>query len=579
MKMMGISELRKPKRKSDIPYKLKSILQNGDRAKRTENTAPNEVAVEQIQGAASEAVYHTAQVPPQVRYAVRKYQGKIETEKREEQARTYTQNHSGILQDCISLSTNENILRRKISNSQAEKAQVATNLNPKQKSHVTIKTREFVEQKTISKHIRPEKASSAKVNQTMAQRAAELGRHRLQKNFQKQTIQQARGAGKSVGVMLEKAGATLIHAVRSMTSYLAASLGAVGLVMIMSLVLLVAAVAASPFGIFLANEPSPNTIPLSSAVAQINMELNERLMALQDGDYKEIEIHGTQPEWTEVIAVFAAHIAGAENGISVAQLDAERVELLRDTFWDLCSISSRIETEEILTTDSSEPTEKSEEILHIMISSETAARMRLIYRFNDFQNEALDALLAEKEMLLAMIGDLSIAQQDAMELLESLPDDLSPERRAVVQQALMLVGKVNYFWGGKSRVIGWNSGWGQLRKVTSPGSETTGTYRPFGLDCSGFVDWVFYNISDGEYLISHGGGAAGQHRYCTNISWEDVQPGDLVFYSGDDHVGIIGGWDEQGNVLIIHCAGGYNNVVITGKVGFRTAARPLYYGE
>ena len=58
----------------------------------------------------------------------------------------------------------------------------------------------------------------------------------------------------------------------------------------------------------------------------------------------------------------------------------------------------------------------------------------------------------------------------------------------------------------------------------------------------------------------------------------EVQPGDLVFYSGDDHVGIVGGWDENGNVLIIHSASGYNNVVITGKMDFRTAARPLYYG-
>ena len=28
-----------------------------------------------------------------------------------------------------------------------------------------------------------------------------------------------------------------------------------------------------------------------------------------------------------------------------------------------------------------------------------------------------------------------------------------------------MVGKVNYFWGGKSRAIGWDSRWGQLTKV------------------------------------------------------------------------------------------------------------------
>ena len=168
---------------------------------------------------------------------------------------------------------------------------------------------------------------------------------------------------------------------------------------------------------------------------------------------------------------------------------------------------------------------------------------------------------------------------DALAVLSNLPTDLSPERRAVVQQALMLVGKVNYFWGGKSLVIGWDSRWGKLTKVFAAGSPTTGTYRPYGLDCSGFADWVFYNASNGEYILGHGGGAASQHTYCTNISWNDALPGDLAFYPGDSHVGIVGGWDEDGNILIIHCASSYNNVVITSKSGFTFASRPYYYGD
>lgn len=143
----------------------------------------------------------------------------------------------------------------------------------------------------------------------------------------------------------------------------------------------------------------------------------------------------------------------------------------------------------------------------------------------------------------------------------------------------MLVGKVNYFWGGKSLVIGWDSRWGQLTKVTADGSPTTGTYRPFGLDCSGFADWVFYNASGGEYILGHGGGVAAQHRYCEQISWGEAQPGDLVFYPDDSHVGIVGLRDVTGNLLIIHCASGSNNVVITDSSGFMTVGRPLYYGE
>lgn len=93
------------------------------------------------------------------------------------------------------------------------------------------------------------------------------------------------------------------------------------------------------------------------------------------------------------------------------------------------------------------------------------------------------------------------------------------------------------------------------------------------------MDWVFYNATGGEYIIGHGGGASSQHGYCSAISWSDAQPGDLVFYPGDEHVGIVGGRDEGGNLLIIHCASGANNVVITGASGFTSIGRPLYYTE
>lgn len=124
----------------------------------------------------------------------------------------------------------------------------------------------------------------------------------------------------------------------------------------------------------------------------------------------------------------------------------------------------------------------------LTITGKTAEEMRMFYGFTPFQNETMDLLLSDTAMLDDLIGNININQQDAQELLRSLSSDLSPERRAVVQHTLSLVGKDNYFWGGKSLVLGWDSRWGQLREVTSAGSPSTGTYRPFGLDCSGFAD-------------------------------------------------------------------------------------------
>lgn len=167
----------------------------------------------------------------------------------------------------------------------------------------------------------------------------------------------------------------------------------------------------------------------------------------------------------------------------------------------------------------------------------------------------------------------------ALEAWERLPEDLSVERRIVVTYALALVDKVDYFWGGKSLVLGWDDRWGEMMEVTAEGDDTTGTERPYGLDCSGFVDWAFYNASGGSYIPGQGGGAAAQHGQCADIPWEEVQPGDLVFYPEDDHVGIAAGRDGQGRLLVVHCAAGVGWVTLSCSNGFTQAARPGWYGE
>ena len=168
---------------------------------------------------------------------------------------------------------------------------------------------------------------------------------------------------------------------------------------------------------------------------------------------------------------------------------------------------------------------------------------------------------------------------EAMEVWERLPDDLAMERRMVVTYALALVDKVDYFWGGKSLVLGWDDRWGELTEVTAEGSDSTGTEQPYGLDCSGFVDWAFYNASGGSYIIGQGGGAMEQHANCVDIEWDEVQPGDLLFYPEDEHVGIAAGRDWLGRLLVVHCASGTGGVAISHRTGFKTAARPVWYTD
>lgn len=369
--------------------------------------------------------------------------------------------------------------------------------------------------------------------------------------------------------------AALARGGRALSSLLLTSGGAAAGLMLFGVIVLAAAVMASPFGILFANEPTPDTIPLNAAVAEIGKEVCSTLAELQDGDYDRIDLTGALPDWWEVIAVFAARTAGAENGVDVATMDADRVDRLKAVFWDMTEIMSEVET---IHHDSGEDGEDwTERILHLTVMAKSAEEMSTAYHFTAYQQRALAELLDDPALLDALLYDLDSLQYDAAMLRRTLPRNLSKERRAVVERALSLAGKVNYFWGGKSLVFGWDDRWGQLAKVTADGSSTTGTYRPYGLDCSGMVDWAFYNATNGSYVIGHGGGAAMQHSCCTPVRWEDAQIGDLAFYPDDEHVGIVAGWDKDGNIQIVHCASSYNNVVITGKEGFVAVGRPIYY--
>ena len=407
-------------------------------------------------------------------------------------------------------------------------------------------------------------AAQRKAQQTMLQTSAKNG---------------GRGAKKMGGAMVQAVQTIGRGIASAASSILSAGGGAVVLVLLLT-VILVAAIVASPFGILFSNESrEAGVVPLSAAVAQVNYEYNERLEALQTADdYDSISVDGQAADWIEVLAVFAVKVAGADvDAADVATMDADRIARLKAVFWDMTTIAHRIEV--IHHPGSGDDDGWTEKNLYITISVITAEEMKTAYHFNRNQIAALEELLEQRALLLELLEDVYSVSRDTAALLRDLPEDLSPEREAMVRTACSLVGKVNYFWGGKSLVIGWDSHWGQLRQVTAAGSSTTGTYRPYGMDCSGFVDWVFYNQSGGSYVIGHGGGATMQHSYCTDIPWADAQPGDLVFYPDNSHVGIVGGRNANGELLIIHCASGYNNVVVTRLGGFTSIGRPQYYAE
>lgn len=423
-------------------------------------------------------------------------------------------------------------------------------------------------------------ARSAGTAAQAVKQAAEAGR-RLART--RKAAQTARHTTKRATQAAGRALRAMAGAAKSLLATIMA--GGWVIVVIVLLICLIGMLIASPFGVFFSGEDSGGGYTMPKAVVLLNGEFTNRIEQIKaDNSYDELDLDNAGSaamvfNWDDVLAVYAVRTStDSAAPEEVATLTEEKLSILRKIFWDMNAVSYWVET------IPGEEDESDTTILHITVTIKDYLQMAEEYGFTAEQRELLAELMGPEyaELFLRLTGsyqDITLSPAEVREIIEKLPADLSEERRQVVLTAHQLLGRVNYFWGGKSLVLGWDSRWGTPMEVWADGSSTTGTMRPFGMDCSGYVDWVFYNATGGEYVIGHGGGASAQHSYCTDISWEEAIPGDLVFYPGDSHVGIVCGFDENGNVLIIHCASGQNNVVVTGKRGFSAIARPVFYSE
>lgn len=425
--------------------------------------------------------------------------------------------------------------------------------------------------------VRSSTAHAATVGNYVAREAA------MQMALRQQTTKTAETAVQKTAQAAGRALRAIIAAAQSLLAAIAA--GGSTVVAMVLVICLIGLLIVSPFGIFFSGEDSGTGYTMPEAVSVLNGEFAARIEQIKaENSYDELDMDNAGSaamvaNWRDVLAVYAVRTTtDASSPDEVATMTEEKLDILRQVFWDMNEISYWLETV---------PGGEDEEdtvILHIRVAVKDHLQMAEAYHFTTEQKKLLEELMQPEyeELFMRLTGsyqDIALSDKEVAEIMKKLPADLSEERKQVVLTAYQLLGKVNYFWGGKSLVLGWDSRWGTPMEVTAAGSSSSGTVRPFGLDCSGFVDWVFYNVTSGSYVIGHGGGASSQHSYCTDISWSDAQPGDLVFYPGDSHVGIVCGFDSSGNIMVIHCASSENNVVVTGKSGFTSIGRPEYFAD
>lgn len=187
-----------------------------------------------------------------------------------------------------------------------------------------------------------------------------------------------------------------------------------------------------------------------------------------------------------------------------------------------------------------------------------------INRLTDYIRAKNYRALSDEEIAYALVRGEEKEAENA--------DASSEKRLELARAACSIVGKVNYFWGGKSAAEGIDPAWGELREVTSSGSESSGQMKPYGLDCSGFVSWAFiqlgYDFGEMETLL--GNGTWNQWDRSADIAYNDIRVGDVAFmnrYPTDqgNHIGICIGFLENGEPVFAHCSSSYDNVVVTTR--------------
>ncbi|MDD4092162.1 MAG: NlpC/P60 family protein [Smithellaceae bacterium] len=175
---------------------------------------------------------------------------------------------------------------------------------------------------------------------------------------------------------------------------------------------------------------------------------------------------------------------------------------------------------------------------------------------------------------------LTQAEIDA--ILASL--ECSSNRKYIIYTAASLVGKVPYFWGGRTEWMnGFDPEWGNERAVAESYCKQkgwpVGTKRPYGLDCTGFVSWVYKRVftpDDEGYGPLKGDYSGNLHKYPT-ISASELMPGDVGFYHDklsdgtyQGHAAIYLYTDENGDKIWIHEAGWDKGCIISKSTNIDT---------
>lgn len=261
-----------------------------------------------------------------------------------------------------------------------------------QTSKAAIKTAEATAKAT---------AKAAEASAKAAQKAAVLAK-------------QAAIAAYKAAVAVGKAIAAMVKAIIAAMEKLIAAIAAGGwvAVAIIAIIVAIALVLGTCFGIFFANDTGEQT--MKDAIVAVNTEYQQQIdTAKASVAYDDLEMSGSRAVWPEVLSVYAVKTTtDGENAQEVATVTPEKVEILREIFWAMNTITTRTEshTETVIVESDDgrgniveEEQQVTKMTLYITVSHKTAQEMAAEYGFTTDQNKQLEEMLAQDRSLWANV--------------------------------------------------------------------------------------------------------------------------------------------------------------------------------
>ena len=338
--------------------------------------------------------------------------------------------------------------------------------------------------------------------------------------------QKAVVAAKATGKFLVSSVKAAIAGAKALVSAIAAG-GWVAIVAVV-IICLIGLIVGSSFGIFFSSEDTGSGQTMQEVVREINDEYVNRLDEIKASvEYDELEMSGARAVWPEVLAIYSVKTTtDPDNPQEVASITDEKIELLRDIFWQMNEIDHETDdvTEmELVETDDGNGNivedwqEVTKTYLCITVGHKTAEEMAEELGFNDNQMEQLEELLADENSSLWTMVLYGINASDDM----------------IVAVALSQVGNVGgepyWSWYGFGSRVEW---------------------------CACFVSWCANECGyiDAGVIPKFAGCINGVNWFRERGQWVDNSaeptPGMIIFFDWDDpdeggqdglsdHVGIV----------------------------------------